>query len=124
MATRTDTDPWAKPTLALPTVLAANVQRMRKAKGWSQEELSRRSWLTRQTVRSVELGDADVRISTVEQIALALRVDAVALLRETKATRAYLHGVTSLSPHLAIVTERSRGRTTEVIQSPLVNATP
>ena len=24
----------------LPTILAANVQRMRKAKGWSQEELS------------------------------------------------------------------------------------
>ena len=85
MATKTETDPWAKPALILPTVLAANVQRMRKAKGWSQEELSRRSWMTRQTVRSVELGDSGVLLSTVEQIALAFRVDAVALLRETKA---------------------------------------
>ena len=124
MATKVDIDPWAKPSLSLPTVLAANVQRMRKNKGWSQEELARRSWMTRQTVRSVELGDVDVRLSTVEQIALAFHVDSVALLRESKATRAYLHGITSLSPHLAIVSQRSRRRTTEVIQPALVNAIP
>lgn len=86
-----DVDPWAKPDLGLPRVVAANVQRMRKAKGWSQEELSRRSWLTRQTVRVLELGTADVKLSTVEQVALALGVTPVALLRETEATRAFLY---------------------------------
>jgi hypothetical protein len=45
------------------------------------EELARRSWLTRETVRSVERGDADVMLSTVEQLALALGVAAGALLR-------------------------------------------
>ena len=73
-------DPWTKPRLGLPTVLAANVQRMRKSHDWSQEELSRRSWLTRETVRSVERGDADVMLSTVEQLAIALGVAATALL--------------------------------------------
>lgn len=86
-------DRWAKPRLELPTVFAANVQRMRKAKGWSQEELARRSWLTRETVRSVEQAQADARISTVEQLALALDVTPVALLRETEATRVFLQAL-------------------------------
>jgi transcriptional regulator with XRE-family HTH domain len=81
----TQVDPFTKPKLSLPTVLAANVQRMRKSKDWSQEELARRSWLTRETIRSVERGDTDVRLSTVEQLALALGVAAVALLRESRA---------------------------------------
>jgi transcriptional regulator with XRE-family HTH domain len=72
-------DPWAKPELTLPAILAANVARMRKSKDWSQEELSRRSWLTRQTVRAIELGE-DAKLSTIEQIALALGVSPVALL--------------------------------------------
>ena len=80
MADEPSIDPWAKPKLKLPGILAISVARMRKSKGWSQEELSRRSWMTRQTVRSVELGDADVRLSTVEQIALALGVTPVDLL--------------------------------------------
>lgn len=74
-------DPWTKPKLSLPTVLASNVQRMRRSHDWSQEELARRSWLTRETVRSVERGDADVMLSTVEQLAIALDVAAAALLR-------------------------------------------
>ena len=70
----------------LRVIVAFNVWRHRKAKGFSQEKLARRSDLSRNTITAIEdardptKSENDVRIGTLAQIAAALELEATDLL--------------------------------------------
>ncbi|WP_349531140.1 helix-turn-helix transcriptional regulator [Bradyrhizobium sp. NAS80.1] len=74
-----------KPSPALTRILAQNVIRLRRAKGLSQEALADVCGLHRTYVGSVERGERNVTLSTLEVFADALRVSVIDLL--TKGTK-------------------------------------
>jgi len=57
-----------------------NVQRLRRAKGWSQEELADRASLHRTYVSGVERGIRNPTITVVEKLARTLETTAGELL--------------------------------------------
>jgi len=64
--------------------LAHNVRGLRRARNLSQEELAAISGLHRTYVGSVERGERNVTLSTLEVLASALQVDVIQLLTETE----------------------------------------
>ena len=76
-----------KPSPALTRILAQNVVRLRRAKGLSQEALADVCGLHRTYVGSVERGERNVTLSTLEVFANALRVSVIDLLTEGDDTR-------------------------------------
>lgn len=50
------------------------VKKLRKAKGWSQEELGRRAKLHRTYIGSIERSERNVSLLNVERIAKALNI--------------------------------------------------
>ncbi|OAE96800.1 transcriptional regulator [Bradyrhizobium centrolobii] len=73
-----------KPSPALRQILARNVVRLRCAKGLSQEAFADVCGLHRTYVGSVERGERNVTLSTLEVLANALKVSVIDLL--TKST--------------------------------------
>lgn len=65
-----------KPTKNLTQTLASNVRQLRQRQGISQEELAARSGLHRTYVGSVERGERNVTLSSLESLAAALGVSA------------------------------------------------
>ena len=64
-----------------PHRLAANVRRLRKEKGWSQEAFAERASLHRTYISQVERAKKNVTISVLDRLAEALGVDPGELLR-------------------------------------------
>jgi transcriptional regulator with XRE-family HTH domain len=62
------------------TVLAQNVRTMRQAKGLSQEELAHEAGIHRTYVGSIERGERNATISTLELLASVLGVTVPELL--------------------------------------------
>jgi transcriptional regulator with XRE-family HTH domain len=58
-----------------PYLLAANVHRIRKALGMSQEALASALGVTQPRIAQIERGDANLRIGTLARLAVALRCD-------------------------------------------------
>ncbi len=56
-----------------------NVKRLRKAKGWSQEDLAKRTKLHRTYIGSIERSERNVSLINIERIANALYVKIRAL---------------------------------------------
>jgi len=56
------------------------VQKLRKAKGWSQEELAKRAKLHRTYIGSIERSERNVSLINIERIAMALNVKASELI--------------------------------------------
>lgn len=73
-----------KPSLALKRILAQNIIHLRRSKSFSQEELADLCGLHRTYVGSVERGERNVTLSTLEVFANALGVSVLDLL--SKAT--------------------------------------
>lgn len=69
-----------KPSDDLARMLAANVRGFRHAKRLSQEELAERCGLHRTYIGSVERGERNVTLSTLETLALALDVSIIELI--------------------------------------------
>lgn len=63
-------------------VVARNVRRLRRERGYSQSELARRAGLAKQTLSSIEAGEANPTVLTLTAIADALAVPASHLLTE------------------------------------------
>lgn len=68
--------------------LAANVWRVREAKGWTQQQLAMRARLKQPRIAEIERGDANPTLLTITRIAIALGVTAHRLLQETHPIRA------------------------------------
>jgi len=58
-----------------------NCARLRKDKGWTQEELAERSGLSQQYLSALERGKRNPTILTIYEIAVALGVSHVELVR-------------------------------------------
>ena len=69
-----------RPSTALTQVLADNIRDYRKAKQLSQEELADACELHRTYIGSVERGERNVTLSTLEVLAEALGVSVIELL--------------------------------------------
>ncbi|MGH8520312.1 MAG: helix-turn-helix domain-containing protein [Gammaproteobacteria bacterium] len=69
-----------KPTQGLVGILAENVRALRLADGLSQEELADICCLHRTYIGSVERGERNVTLSTLEVLAAALGVTIASLL--------------------------------------------
>ena len=57
-----------------------NCARLRKAKGWTQEELAERSGLSQQYLSDLERGKRNPTIVTIYEIAIALEVSHMELV--------------------------------------------
>lgn len=55
--------------------LGKNIARLRRLKSFSQDELALEANIGRRTINRVEVGEADVRFSTLIKIADTLKVD-------------------------------------------------
>lgn len=75
-----------KPSKRLTTTLSENLRGHRHSKNFSQEQLAELSGLHRTYVGSVERGERNVTLSTLEALATALNVTVPHLLTR-KATR-------------------------------------
>lgn len=69
-----------KPTDNIVDTLAYNVRALRKEKGLSQEELANSCGLHRTYIGSVERGERNVTLSTLEALSEALEVTVIELL--------------------------------------------
>lgn len=72
-----------KPSTALTQILADNIRDYRKAKHLSQEELADACELHRTYIGSVERGERNVTLSTLEVLAKALGVSIIELLTKS-----------------------------------------
>jgi transcriptional regulator with XRE-family HTH domain len=61
--------------------LGANIRRLRREKGWSQEEYADRAGIHRTYVSDIERGARNPTITVVEKLAAPLQVEAGDLLR-------------------------------------------
>jgi transcriptional regulator with XRE-family HTH domain len=66
------------------TLLAENIVRLRRDRGWSQEELAARSELDRSFVAHVERQQRNISLDNIEKLADALAVSVSTLLRQHK----------------------------------------
>jgi HTH-type transcriptional regulator/antitoxin HipB len=64
--------------------LAANVWRVREARGWTQQQLAMRARLKQPRIAEIERGDANPTLLTITRIAIALGVTAHRLLEEAR----------------------------------------
>lgn len=72
---------WRAESRVLRDVLAANVRRLRKARGWSQEVLGDAADLHRTQVGAIERAEKNVQLGTIAKLSVALDVGALDLLR-------------------------------------------
>jgi transcriptional regulator with XRE-family HTH domain len=63
-------------------LVARNVRRFRHERGYSLSELARRAGLSKQTLSSIEAGQANPTVLTLTEIASALRIQVAYLLTE------------------------------------------
>lgn len=67
------------------TVLALNLRRLRRERGWSQEELAARTELDRSFVAHVEREARNISLDNIEKLADALGVPLHVLLQAERA---------------------------------------
>ena len=66
--------------------IATRIKGLREQRELSQEFLGALAGVTRETIRSVELGKQDLRLSTLTAIAMALNVEVIELIGEEVAS--------------------------------------
>jgi transcriptional regulator with XRE-family HTH domain len=66
----------------LNSIVAANIKRYRKLTGLSQEELGEKAGLHRTYIGSVERGERNITLDSLQEIADALHVAPVQLVTE------------------------------------------
>lgn len=67
--------------------LGQNIQAIRLAKGWSQEELSFESGLHRTYISGIERGTRNPTVLVLEKLAASLKVTPSELLKRRKPTK-------------------------------------
>ncbi len=73
-----------KPRRSARQIFAANLRKLRLARGFSQERLAELAGLHRTYVGSVERAERNISIDNIEALAAALGVSADSILKEAK----------------------------------------
>lgn len=71
---------------SLQVALGARIVRLRKARGTTQERLAESADMSRNALSDIELGKADIRLSTVRRIAEALNCTLAELMPDYPAS--------------------------------------
>jgi transcriptional regulator with XRE-family HTH domain len=71
----------------LRDVLALNLKKMRRARGWSQEELAHRAEIDRTYISAIERRLYAASVDVLERLAMSLEIEASELLRSTGARK-------------------------------------
>ena len=61
-------------------IVAENLRRLRRAKGWSQEACAEKCGLHRTYIGSVERGERNITLATLDAIAAAVKVSSIELM--------------------------------------------
>lgn len=77
-------DLWYMRQNKLTQLTVLNIKRKRLERAWSQEELAERCGLHRTYIGSIERGERNITLATLERIALALEVTPQQLISEVK----------------------------------------
>ncbi|RAV19472.1 transcriptional regulator [Paenibacillus contaminans] len=67
--------------MSLPILVGNRIRSLRKAKGWTQEQLAEGSSLHYSYIGGVERGERNISLETLEKIVLALQVSPMELFR-------------------------------------------
>jgi transcriptional regulator with XRE-family HTH domain len=73
-----------KPSQELVKILATNVRTLRKSKGMSQDKLAEYCGLHRTFIGSIERGERNITLSTLEVLSNALEVNVPELLTPSR----------------------------------------
>lgn len=87
----------------LPESVGKRIRELRKAKGWTQEQLAEAASLHYSYIGGVERGDRNISLETLEKIIAAFNVPAIELFRfedETQRRKA-------LDEHIALLSSKS-----------------
>jgi transcriptional regulator with XRE-family HTH domain len=76
---------WMINAIAVRKRLGRQVRALRKKRGWSQEELAHRGGLARSFASAIELGEKDLRITTLVKLANTLRIPVSQLFKADRA---------------------------------------
>ncbi len=71
----------------LRDVLALNLRKLRRARGWSQEELAHRAEIDRTYISAIERRLYAASVDVLERLAMSLEIEANELLRSTGARK-------------------------------------
>lgn len=67
--------------MSLPESVGNRIREIRKAKGWTQEQLAEAAGLHYSYIGGVERGDRNISLETLEKIIYALQVPAIEVFR-------------------------------------------
>jgi transcriptional regulator with XRE-family HTH domain len=87
----------------LPENVGNRIRELRKAKGWTQEQLAEAASLHYSYIGGVERGDRNISLETLEKIIAAFQVPAIEVFRfddETEHRKA-------LDEHMALISNKS-----------------
>ena len=73
--------PTSKEHKRILATIAANIKRLREAKGWTQVDLAARLDKDKQAIQRIETGEINPRFLTIVEIADALGVSAFEILK-------------------------------------------
>ncbi|MEK8211282.1 helix-turn-helix domain-containing protein [Paenibacillus sp. FSL L8-0463] len=87
----------------LPESVGNRIRELRKAKGWTQEQLAEAASLHYSYIGGVERGDRNISLETLEKIIAAFDVPAIELFRFEDET----HHRKALDEHMALLSSKS-----------------
>ncbi|BAU27226.1 DNA-binding XRE family transcriptional regulator [Aneurinibacillus soli] len=93
--------------MKLPERVGNRIRELRKAKGWTQEQLAEAASLHYSYIGGVERGGRNISLETLDKIATALQVPALELFR----TEEYTNRQQALDEHMVMLSSR---RTSEI----------
>ncbi|ETT77065.1 transcriptional regulator [Paenibacillus sp. FSL R7-277] len=87
----------------LPESVGNRIRELRKAKGWTQEQLAEAASLHYSYIGGVERGDRNISLETLEKIIAAFQVPAIEIFRfEDESDRRKV-----LDEHMILISDRS-----------------
>lgn len=97
----------------LPVLVGDRIRELRKAKGWTQEQLAEASSLHYSYIGGVERGDRNISLETLEKIVLGLQIQPLELFRFNFELNGELkERQEAIDEHMVLISHRS----TEEIQ--------
>lgn len=87
----------------LPESVGNRIRELRKAKGWTQEQLAEAASLHYSYIGGVERGDRNISLETLEKIIAAFKVPAIELFRFEDETQRRK----PLDEHMALLSSKS-----------------